>query len=85
MIMCVLQYVDEVLIGAPYDVTEDLMNHYNIHMVVHGSTPIKTNPDGTDPFAVGNTVHAGSPPVKDLNVVTIASRKFSVSSFHISQ
>ncbi|KAI0229535.1 Ethanolamine-phosphate cytidylyltransferase [Lamellibrachia satsuma] len=47
-----IKYVDEVLIGAPYILTEDLMNYYNIHLVVHGSTPVTPNPDGSDPFAV---------------------------------
>ena len=51
-----LQYVDEVLIGAPYILTEDLMNYYNIHLVVHGSTPVTPNPDGSDPFAVRNSL-----------------------------
>jgi len=54
--MCLLQYVDEVLIGAPYNVTQEIMNFYNVHLVVHGSTPIELNPDGSDPFAVRSSL-----------------------------
>ncbi|KAK2188905.1 hypothetical protein NP493_120g04058 [Ridgeia piscesae] len=51
-----IRYVDEVLIGAPYNVTEEIMNFYNVHLVVHGSTPIELNPDGSDPFAVRSSL-----------------------------
>lgn len=32
------QYVNEVVIGAPYEVSEELMEHFNVDVVVHGQT-----------------------------------------------
>lgn len=46
------KYVNEVVIGAPYKVTEDLMNHFNVSVVVHGSTPTMHCEDGSDPYEV---------------------------------
>ncbi|CAG2165513.1 unnamed protein product [Oppiella nova] len=37
-------YVNEVVIGAPYSVTKELMNHFKVDVVVHGHTDI--HPDG---------------------------------------
>jgi ethanolamine-phosphate cytidylyltransferase len=31
-----LQYADEVVIGAPLTVTEDLLEHFKVHVVFHG-------------------------------------------------
>ncbi|XP_046359444.1 ethanolamine-phosphate cytidylyltransferase-like isoform X1 [Haliotis rufescens] len=45
------KYVSEVVIGAPYAVTKDLMNHFKVDMVCHGMTPIMPDIDGSDPFA----------------------------------
>lgn len=40
------KYVSEVVIGAPYIVTKDLIEHFNIAVVCHGSkTVIKTDPE----------------------------------------
>lgn len=44
------RYVSEVVIGAPYSVTKDLMDHFKVHIVAHGSTPVKPDEDGQDPF-----------------------------------
>ena len=30
------RYVDEVVIGAPYNVTRETMEHFNVDVVVHG-------------------------------------------------
>lgn len=46
-----LQYVNEVVIGAPYEVTRDLMEHFNVSIVCHGQTPIMPCEDGSDPYA----------------------------------
>lgn len=46
-----LQYVNEVVIGAPYEVTKDLMEHFNVSIVCHGQTSIMPCEDGTDPYA----------------------------------
>ena len=44
-----LQYVNEVVIGAPYAVTRDLMEHFNVSIVCHGQTRIMPCEDGSDP------------------------------------
>ncbi|XP_052070724.1 ethanolamine-phosphate cytidylyltransferase-like isoform X1 [Mytilus californianus] len=45
------RYVNEVVIGAPYAVTSDLMDHFKVDLVCHGATPIMDDVDGSDPFA----------------------------------
>jgi len=45
------KYVSEVVIGAPYIVTEELMERFHVDVVVHGMTPIPNDVDGTDPYA----------------------------------
>ncbi|XP_052772625.1 ethanolamine-phosphate cytidylyltransferase-like isoform X1 [Mya arenaria] len=44
------KYVDEVVIGAPYTVTKDLMEHFKVDVVVHGKTPIMDDVEGNDPY-----------------------------------
>ncbi|GAA5809547.1 hypothetical protein MFLAVUS_002957 [Mucor flavus] len=45
------RYVDEVIIGAPYSVTEDVLTkEYNVSIVVHGNTPTEPDLDGSDPY-----------------------------------
>ena len=34
------RHVDEVVIGAPYAVTADLMDHFRVDLVCHGDTPV---------------------------------------------
>lgn len=47
------QYVDEVIIGAPYSVTEDILSkEYTVHVVAHGNTPVDPDLDGSDPYEV---------------------------------
>lgn len=46
------KYVNEVVIGAPYSVTEELMSHFNVDVVCHGQTPISNDGDGSDAYAV---------------------------------
>ena len=43
--------VSEVVIGAPYTVTKELMDHFNVDLVCHGMTPISSDINGTDPYA----------------------------------
>lgn len=48
------RYVDEVIIGAPWEVTKDMITTFNISLVVHG-TVAETNPSltgETDPYAI---------------------------------
>ncbi|KAI9002660.1 hypothetical protein BC832DRAFT_560564 [Gaertneriomyces semiglobifer] len=45
------RYVDEVIIGAPYSVTKDVLEKvYKVHTVVHGSTDIDRDVGGSDPY-----------------------------------
>ncbi|XP_017783567.1 PREDICTED: ethanolamine-phosphate cytidylyltransferase [Nicrophorus vespilloides] len=46
------KYVNEVVIGAPYAVTKDLMEHFNVDLVIHGTTAVMEDVDGKDPFAL---------------------------------
>ena len=44
--------MNEAVIGAPYAVTSEIMNHFKIDIVCHGSTPVMSDVDGTDPYEV---------------------------------
>lgn len=44
--------MNEVVIGAPYAVTKDLMDHFKVNIVCHGKTPISNDIDSSDPYAV---------------------------------
>jgi len=44
------RYVSEVVIGAPYAVTREMMDHFKVDTVVHGTTPVAMDTDGTDPY-----------------------------------
>ena len=44
--------VDEVVIGAPYSVTLEMMNHFNVSVVCHGKTDVMPDVDGQDPYAI---------------------------------
>ncbi|XP_030372882.1 ethanolamine-phosphate cytidylyltransferase isoform X2 [Scaptodrosophila lebanonensis] len=49
------KFVNEVVIGAPYCVTEELLEHFKIDVVCHGSTPIAMENGKIDPYAVPKT------------------------------
>lgn len=44
--------MNEVVIGAPYSVTVDLMNHFKVDVVCHGQTDISLENGTQDPYAV---------------------------------
>ncbi|GIY03816.1 ethanolamine-phosphate cytidylyltransferase [Caerostris extrusa] len=46
----VLSYVNEVVIGAPYAVTADLMEHFKVDIVCHGQTFVMSDVNGADPY-----------------------------------
>lgn len=50
------KYVDEVVIGAPYSVTKELMDHFKVDIVVHGKSDVSLDVDGSDPYAVKNWI-----------------------------
>lgn len=45
------RYVSEVVIGAPYVITGDVLDHFNVSIVCHGCTPISDDIDGADPYS----------------------------------
>ncbi|CAB1350135.1 unnamed protein product [Coregonus sp. 'balchen'] len=45
------RYVSEVVIGAPYAVTRDLLDHFKVDLVCHGKTEVHPDKDGSDPYA----------------------------------
>ena len=50
--VCSYQFVSEVVIGAPYSVTEDLMKQLKVDLVCHGHTEISSDYDGKDTYEV---------------------------------
>ena len=44
------RYVNQVIIGAPYNVNKEVIDQFKINVVVHGKTPV-TELDGVDPYA----------------------------------
>ncbi|KAL0993469.1 hypothetical protein UPYG_G00108400 [Umbra pygmaea] len=45
------RYVSEVVIGAPYAVTKELLEHFKVDLVCHGKTEVHPDKDGSDPYA----------------------------------
>uniref|UniRef100_A0A4W3JXS2 ethanolamine-phosphate cytidylyltransferase n=1 Tax=Callorhinchus milii TaxID=7868 RepID=A0A4W3JXS2_CALMI len=60
------RYVSEVVIGAPYSVTADLLDHFKVDLVCHGKTEVMVDKDGADPYAeakqrnIFKTIHSGN-------------------------
>lgn len=44
------------MIGAPYSVTKDLMDHFKVDVVCHGLTPIALDDDQRDAYAIPKTM-----------------------------
>lgn len=44
------------VIGAPYSVSKELMEHFNVDIVCHGQTTIKPDIGQVDPYAVPKTM-----------------------------
>ena len=40
------------MIGAPYFVTLEMINHFNVSVVCHGKTDVMPEVDGKDPYAI---------------------------------
>ncbi|CAB1344375.1 unnamed protein product [Coregonus sp. 'balchen'] len=45
------RYVSEVVIGAPYAVGKDLLDHFKVDLVCHGKTEVFPDKDTSDPYA----------------------------------
>ncbi|KAJ7333923.1 hypothetical protein OS493_016018 [Desmophyllum pertusum] len=46
------RYVDQVIIGAPYRVTSELLEQFKVDVVVHGRTNVMMDEDDTDPYEI---------------------------------
>ena len=42
--------------GAPYTVTKEMMEHFNVSVVCHGKTPVMHDEDGSDPYGFPRSV-----------------------------
>ncbi|XP_029307374.1 ethanolamine-phosphate cytidylyltransferase isoform X1 [Cottoperca gobio] len=60
------RYVSEVVIGAPYAVGKDLLDHFKVDLVCHGKTEVFPDKDMSDPYAepkksgVFRTINSGN-------------------------
>lgn len=50
------KYVNEVVIDAPFSITEELLDHFKIDIVCHGKTSIELDEDGRDPYEVAKNM-----------------------------
>ena len=39
------------VIGAPYSVTAEMMDHFKVDLVCHGATTVSADVDNSDPYA----------------------------------
>lgn len=39
------------VIGAPYAISGEMMDHFHVNVVLHGQTPVLPDFDGRDPYA----------------------------------
>jgi len=46
------RYVDEVVIGAPFSVTKEMIEQLKISIVVHGDDLVPKGPNGEDPYQI---------------------------------
>lgn len=46
------KYVNEVVMDVPYEITEELIDHFKIDIVCHGKTYIDLDENGRDPYGV---------------------------------
>ncbi|XP_055553528.1 uncharacterized protein LOC130141259 isoform X2 [Falco biarmicus] len=75
------RYVSEVVIGAPYAVTADLLDHFRVTLVCHGMTEVVPDKDGSDPYeepkrrSIFQLVDSGSNLTTDLIVQRIIKNR----------
>ncbi|ELW68195.1 Ethanolamine-phosphate cytidylyltransferase [Tupaia chinensis] len=75
------RYVSEVVIGAPYAVTAELLGHFKVDLVCHGKTEIVPDRDGSDPYqepkrrGIFRRVDSGSDLTTDLIVQRIIQNR----------
>jgi len=76
------KYVSEVVIGAPYIVTADLLDHFSVAIVAHGKTNLSNDPvSQEDPYAepkrrgIFQGIQSGSDLTTDMIVHRIIARR----------
>ncbi|XP_036052928.1 ethanolamine-phosphate cytidylyltransferase isoform X5 [Onychomys torridus] len=75
------RYVSEVVIGAPYSVTAELLSHFKVDLVCHGKTEIVPDRDGSDPYqepkrrGIFRQIDSGSDLTTDLIVQRIIKNR----------
>ncbi|XP_045428240.1 ethanolamine-phosphate cytidylyltransferase isoform X2 [Pipistrellus kuhlii] len=75
------RYVSEVVIGAPYAVTAELLDHFKVDLVCHGKTEIVPDKDGSDPYqepkkrGIFRQIDSGSNLTTDLIVQRIIKNR----------
>ena len=73
--------VDEVVIGAPYEVTKSLMDHFKVDIVCHGTTTTAPDLDGKDPYEFPKmegkfkTIDSGNSLTTEMLVQRILARR----------
>uniref|UniRef100_A0AAY4EEL1 ethanolamine-phosphate cytidylyltransferase n=1 Tax=Denticeps clupeoides TaxID=299321 RepID=A0AAY4EEL1_9TELE len=63
------RYVSEVVIGAPYTVGKDLLDHFKVDLVCHGKTEVFPDKDGSDPYAVSSKAPIAA--VIETNIIIV--------------
>jgi len=46
------KYVHEVVIGAPYTISDEMMTHFKVDVVVHGGTRVYVDENDQDPYRI---------------------------------
>jgi len=76
------KYVSEVVIGAPFIVSKDLVDHFNVAVVVHGNVQSKPDPvTCQDPYAypkeigIFHAIDSGSTLTTELVVELIIQKR----------
>lgn len=75
------KYVHEVLIEAPYSITEEMIDHFKVDVVCHGKTSIELDEDGKHPYEVAKKlgiyveVDSGNPLTTEMVVNRIVNRR----------
>eukprot|EP00118_Oscarella_pearsei_P008898 m.48167 g.48167 ORF g.48167 m.48167 type:complete len:393 (+) comp33854_c0_seq26:74-1252(+) len=83
------RYVDEVVIGAPYVVSKEVIDHFKIDAVVHGKTPLVLDEKGNHPYKVGIVSCATDPmPFKLIKTplpchIYLFSNQFTVHAIQV--
>lgn len=81
--LSVLAYrcVDEVVIGAPYNVSAEMLDHFNVSLVCHGETKVAPDASGQDPYGepkrrgIFMQVESGNELTTEMLVQRIVSRR----------